>query len=116
MKRWSPPNVSGWPKGDQWLNTTNLHTWSEVANYLARRGFRWDGSTSGPVNPMVTQVHANASGATAAGYVISMAGLKPVTNRTKNALADYAAAGPWTPFRAAGLLNLVLLTPEFLAN
>lgn len=113
---WSPPNVSGWPKGDQWLSSTNLHTWSELANFMAMRGFRWDGSTSGPVNLMVTKVHANATGATAAGYVLAMAGLNPVTTRTKNALADYATAGSWTPFRAAGLLNLVLLTPEFLAN
>jgi hypothetical protein len=108
--------VSGWPKGDQWFNTTNLYTWSELANYLAMRNFRWDGSTSGAVNPMVTKVHANATGATAAGYVVAEAGLDPVSTRTRNTLAHYATAGPWTPFRAAGLLNLLLLTPEFLAN
>ncbi len=116
QRPWSPPNVSGWPKGDQWFNTTNLYTWSELANYLAMRNFRWDGSTSGAVNPMVTKVHANATGATAAGYVVAEAGLDPVSTRTRNTLAHYATAGPWTPFRAAGLLNLLLLTPEFLAN
>ncbi len=113
---WSPPNVSGWPKGDQWLNTTNLHTWSELANYMAMRNFRWDGSTSGPVNSMVTKVHTNATASTAATYVLQQAGLTPVSTRTKNALQDYATTGTWTPFRAAGLLNLVLLSPEFLAN
>lgn len=113
---WSPPNVSGWPKGDQWLNATNLHSWSALASMMAMRGFRWDGSTSGAVNPMVTKVHANATGATAAGYVLTMAGISPASTRTTNALTDYANAGTWTPFRAAGLLNLVLLTPEFLAN
>ena len=113
---WSPPNVSGWPKGDQWLNASNLHTWSEVANHMAMRGFTWDGSIVGTVNPMVTTVHTRATAATAAAFVMSQAGLTPVSTRTHNALNDYATAGSWTPARAAALLNLVLLSPEFLAN
>jgi uncharacterized protein (DUF1800 family) len=113
---WSPPNVSGWPKGDQWLNASNLHTWSEVANHMAMRGFTWDGSIVGAVNPMVTKVHTRATAATAAAFVLKQAGLTPVSSRTQNALHDYATAGSWTPARAAALLNLVLLSPEFLAN
>ncbi|MCB1017932.1 MAG: DUF1800 family protein [Acidimicrobiales bacterium] len=113
---WSPPNVSGWPKGDQWLNTTNLHSWSDVANLMALRGFRWDGAATGPVNPMVTKVHTRATPATAAAFVCKQAGLTPVSPRTLDTLHDYATAGSWTPARAAGLLNLVLLSPEFLAN
>lgn len=116
QRPWSPPNVSGWPKGDQWLSASNLHTWSQVANHMAMRGFRWDGVATGPVNPMVTKVHSRATAATAAAFVCKQAGLTPVSTRTVDALHDYATAGPWTPFRAAGLLNLVLLTPEFLAN
>lgn len=113
---WSPPNVSGWPKGDQWLNATNLHSWSDVANHMAMRGFSWDGSIVGTINPMVTKVHTRATAATAATFVMKQAGLTPVSPRTHAALNDYATAGAWTPARAAALLNLVLLTPEFLAN
>ena len=113
---WSPPNVSGWPKGDQWLNASNLHTWSEVANHLAMRGFDWSGAVVGPINPTVTRVYTGATASTAAAFVCKQAGLSPVTTRTLNTLTDYATAGSWTPARAAALLNLVLLSPEFLAN
>lgn len=111
-----PPNVSGWPKADQWLNTTNLQVWNQVANLIATRGFNWAGSVVGPINPTVTQVHQSASSATAAGYVLDLAGLRPASPKTVSMLTDYAGAGPWTPSRAAGLLNLLLMTPEFLAN
>ena len=110
------PNVSGWPKGDQWLNATNLQVWCEVANSMAMRGFIWDGSTNGPVNPTVTQVFQNSSAATAAAYVTHLAGIDPVTTKTAAALDAYAKAGPWQLARAAGLLDLVLMSPEFLAN
>jgi hypothetical protein len=44
------------------------------------------------------------------------AGLTPASARTLSALRAYATGGSWTPARAAGVLNLVLLSPEFLAN
>jgi uncharacterized protein (DUF1800 family) len=112
----TPPNVSGWPKGDQWLNASNLHTWSEMATYMAMRGFTWDGSVIGAISPTVTRLHTGASAATAATYAMKLAGLSPASSRTKSALTAYATAGSWTPARAAGVLNLVLLSPEFLAN
>jgi len=112
----TPPNVSGWPKADQWLNTTNLQVWCQTANMLAMRGFNWAGNVTGTINPTVTQVHQSASSATAAGYVLDLAGLRPASPKTVSMLNDYAGAGPWTPYRAAGLLNLLLMSPEFLAN
>ena len=51
-----------------------------------------------------------------AHFVVAMAGLNPVSPKTLGALTDYATGGSWTPARAAGLLNLLLLSPEFLAN
>jgi len=110
------PNVSGWPKGDQWLNATNLQVWCEMANSMSMTGFIWDGSTNGPVNPAVTQVFQNSTAATAAAYVTKLAGLDPVTPKTTAALDAYAKGGPWKLARAAGLLDLVLMSPEFLAN
>ena len=111
-----PPNVSGWPKGDQWLNATNLQLWSEVANGMANHNFIWNGTTTGPVCPTVTLVFQNATGATAGAYVTHLAGLDPVTPKSAAALDGYAKGGPWTLARAAGLLTLLLMTPEFLAN
>ncbi len=110
------PNVSGWPKGDQWLNATNLQVWCEVANAMATRGFIWNGTTTGPINPTVTQVFQNSSTTTSAAYVTHLAGLDPVTPKTAAALDAYAKAGSWSLARAAGLLDLLLMSPEFLAN
>jgi uncharacterized protein (DUF1800 family) len=42
----TPPNVSGWPKGDQWLNASNLHVWSEQATLMAMQGFDWSGASA----------------------------------------------------------------------
>ncbi len=63
----TPPNVSGWPKGDQWLNASNLHVWGELANELATRGFDWSGAQVGPISPTVAHLHADGPAATAAG-------------------------------------------------
>ena len=112
----SPPNVSGWPKGDQWLNATNLQRWCQVANGISMKGFDWSGAIVGPVCPSVTVVHGSTTAANAASFVVAMAGLNPVSPKTLSALMDYATSGSWTPARAAGLLNLLLLSPEFLAN
>lgn len=113
---WSPPNVSGWPKGDQWLNAGNLFAWTSLANMMAMQGFNWAGAVVGTINPTVTEVYSTTTAATATGYVLKAAGLTPASARTTNALNDYATTGSWTLARAAGLLNLVLLSPEFLAN
>jgi uncharacterized protein (DUF1800 family) len=110
------PNVSGWPKGDQWLNATNLQVWSEVANMMTLRGFIWNGTATAPINPTVTQLFQGAGSATGAAFATHLAGLDPVTPKTAAALNAYATAGPWTLGRAAGLLELVLMSPEFLAN
>ena len=83
---------------------------------MSMKGFIWDGSTNGPVNPAVTDVFQNSTAATAAAYVSRLAGLDPVTPKTFAALDAYAKAGPWRAARAAGLLNLLFMSPEFLAN
>lgn len=109
-----PPNVSGWLKGDQWLNATNLLRWSTLANTMAMKGFNWAGSQISPINPAPTAVFNNATAATAAGYVLHLAGLDNASATTTAKLADYAASGPWSVWRAAGLLNLLIVSPEWL--
>lgn len=111
-----PPNVSGWPKGDQWLNATSLQVWCLVANELATAGFDWSGAIVGRISPTVRLLHDEGPAATAATRALALAGLAPVSARTRAALTDYATAGAWTPARAAGVMNLVLVSPEFLAN
>jgi uncharacterized protein (DUF1800 family) len=112
-----PPNVSGWARGDQWLNTTSLQNWCSLANLMAMRGFNWQGVVTGTINPGVEALFSNASSATATDYVLARAGLRGITSqKTFNALDAYAKAGLWNRYRAAGLLNLLLMSPEFLAN
>lgn len=112
----SAPNIAGWYKGDQWLNAANLLNWTSLANYMAMRGFNWAGNEVGPINAAVNVVFANASAATAADFVLSYMGLADATPRTRSELNDYALSSTWTKAKAAGLLNLVLVSPEFLAN
>ena len=112
-----PPNVAGWPPGDRWLASSSLVTWSSIANAMAMRGFAWNGATTGPTAPTAAVVASSATAATAADYVLHMAGLDDASPKTRSMLNDYAtASGPWGPWRAAALLNLLLLTPDYLAN
>lgn len=108
------PNVGGWFKGDQWLNTNTMIRWSDVAGWMTHRGLAWDGSIQSTINPGVQQVHSNSSAATAPGYVLHLAGLDNASPNTLAKLTDYASSGPWTPGRAAGLLYLLVMSPEFL--
>lgn len=112
----SAPNVSGWPRGDQWLNATNLQRWCAVINELCTIGLDWSGAVTGTVLPGVTLLHQNASGATAAALACRMTGITEPTSSTTAALTDYATAGSWTPGRAAGVLSLVFVAPEFLVG
>ena len=88
-----------------------------MSNAMAMRGFAWNGATTGPTAPTAAVVASSATAATAADYVLHMAGLDDASPKTRSMLNDYAtASGPWGPWRAAALLNLLLLTPEYLAN
>lgn len=113
---WEPPNVSGWPKGDQWLNSSNVLNWSRLANLMVTRGFDEDGEQVGPISPFVTKVFTRSTAQTSARYVCDQAGLIPVSKETVAVIKAYARGGTWSPARAAGVVNLVFLSPEFLAN
>jgi hypothetical protein len=112
-----PPNVNGWPRGDQWLNTTSLQRWCRMANIMCLRGFNWQGLVVGNINSGVELLYTSATSGTAADFIIARAGLKGiVSQQTWNALDGYARAGLWNRVRAAGVINLLLMSPEFLAN
>lgn len=113
---WLPPNVSGWPKGDQWLNSSNLLVWSRLATQMVTRGFDEGGEQVGEGSPFVTRVFTRSTPSTAARFVCDKAGLIPASTRTLSVLDGYARGGSWSPGRAAGVVNLALLSPEFLAN
>ena len=112
----TPPNVSGWPPGDGWLGSSNLVVWCRVANSMAMRGYTWNGATNGPTCPTAALVASSASAATAADFVLHLAGLDDASPKTRSMLNYYATAGTWTAWRAAALLNLLIISPEFLAN
>ena len=85
----TPPNVSGWPKGDQWLNASNLHVWGELANEHGHPGLRLVRGPGRPDQPDgAGGLHADGPAATAAGRAMKQAGLAPVSARTLSALPD----------------------------
>jgi hypothetical protein len=108
--------VAGWYKGDQWLNAANLLNWTSLSNYMCMKGFNWAGNVVGAINPTVDAIYANATAATAADFALSYCGLSDATPRTRSELNDYAVSSAWTKGKAAGLLNLLLVSPEFLTN
>ena len=111
----SAPNVSGWPRGDSWLGATSLVNWSSLAGRMALNGFSWDGTAGSGVCPTVTRLFSEGPASTAPDRLLGFAGLDNASMQTRAQLADYAASGPWSAARAAGLIHLLLLAPEFLA-
>jgi uncharacterized protein (DUF1800 family) len=109
------PNVAGFPRGDKWLGATTQLNWSGAAGAmtLGTAG----GSDSLPPNPTTQELYSSATPATAAATALRMAGLDEAVSATTLArLNDYAQTGTWSLTKAAGLLHLLLLSPEFLVN
>jgi uncharacterized protein (DUF1800 family) len=109
------PNVAGFPRGDKWLGSTTLLTWSGVAGSMTVGASGSKDAT--PPNPTTQQLYSAATSATAATIALRMAGLGEAVSATTFArLNDYAQTGAWSLTKAAGLLHLLLLSPEFLVN
>jgi hypothetical protein len=104
-----PPNVSGWPVGAQWLNAGVAMTWCSIVQDLVVA------STNTP-NGIVAQLLDGSTPSTAPATASYLCGITDLTPGTASALAGYATGGPWNLDRAAGLLALVLVSPEFAVN
>jgi len=89
-----PPNVAGWPAGTSWINSSTLLNRINFANAAARRG-----AASAPAQT-VDQLTANLIDG-------------KVTSETRDGLHAFATAHPDDH---AGLLFMVLSTPEFQLN
>ena len=89
-----PPNVAGWPAGSSWINSSTLLTRINLANSATQR-MRTALPTQSLDNLTRTLVDGN------------------VSPSTKDGLKAYAAAHPGDQ---AGLLFMVLATPEFQLN
>jgi uncharacterized protein (DUF1800 family) len=89
-----PPNVAGWPGGTSWINSSTLLTRINFANAATQRA-RTTLSSQTLAQLSDTLVDANVSPA------------------TKDGLQAFAAAHPGDQ---AGLLFMVLATPEFQLN
>lgn len=103
-----PPNVSGWPVGSAWLNAGVAMTWGAIA-----QDFVTASATSS--TGVVAQL-AKLSPAAAPGAATLTCGITDVSPSTATALTTYAKGGSWDLERAAGLLALVLVSPEFAIN
>lgn len=102
-----PPNVSGWPAGRIWLNSGVTMAWGSVVQDYA------NAALTNP-NGRVIELMDVATRLTAPSQAVRLCGLSSVSGTTLNALTRYVQAGPWNPQRAAGLLALVLVSPEFM--
>jgi hypothetical protein len=104
-----PPNVSGWPAGKRWLNTSVAMTWCGIVQQFV-------GTSRNTAGGVVGRLLASASPATAPTAAARMCGITDLSPATATGLANYVAAAPWSLDRAAGTLALVLVSPEFFVN
>lgn len=110
------PSVSGWPSGTELLHATNLLLWSELARDMCWRDDGDDDVPPAQRCAAIRRLSSEGSPASAVDLCRRLAGLETLTDKTRNALQDYVDAGSWGFWRAAGLMNLMLLSPEFLVN
>jgi uncharacterized protein (DUF1800 family) len=104
-----PANVSGWPAGKRWLNTSVAMTWCGIVQGLV-------GTARNTAGSVVAQLQASATPATAPGAAARLCGITDLSQQTSNGLSSYASGGSWSIDRAAGTIALVLLSPEFAVN
>lgn len=102
------PNVSGWPTGPRWLHADHVMTWSGFASTMVASVRGVAGSPP--------QKLAQSSPATAADVGAQLLGLPDLLPGTRAAVQSYVSAGSWNVDRAAGVLHLLLLSPDFLTN
>ncbi len=110
------PNVSGWPEGAAWLFAGQIIEWSGTANGMC---FSDDGSSSVPQDQRchaVRHLLNQGSSQTGGDLALEIACLYDVSAETREAMRDYAAAGPWEIYRACGLMQLAISCPEFLLS
>lgn len=110
------PNVDGWPSGTDWLHSGHFVNWSHYAAWWA---FSDDGTETVPEArrvPTVRRLHQEGSGATGGDLALTLAGLHDVSPATRQAVRDLAGAGHWNHWRAAAVMHLVLLSPEYAVN
>ncbi|MCU1449976.1 MAG: hypothetical protein JWP02_2146 [Acidimicrobiales bacterium] len=103
-----PPNVSGWPAGKRWLNTSVSMTWCAIVQGLVATARNTAGS-------VVAQLAASGP-ATAPATAARLCGITDLSTPTADALASYASGSGWSIDRAAGSIALVLMSPEFAVN
>jgi hypothetical protein len=103
-----PPNVSGWPAGKRWLNTSVSMTWCAIVQGLV-------GMARNTAGSVVAQLAASGP-TTAPGTSARLCGITDLSTSTSDALASYASSGGWSVDRAAGTIALVLMAPEFAVN
>jgi len=103
-----PPNVSGWPAGKLWFNTSVSMTWCGLVQGLV-------GTARNTAGSVVAQLNAGGAG-TAPDSAAKLCGITDLSKPTSDALASFASSGTWSLDRAAGMIALVLMSPEFAVN
>jgi uncharacterized protein (DUF1800 family) len=101
-----PPNVSGWPVGNLWLNAGVAMTWCGLVQDFAVASVKASGGVA-------SQLFSSASPSTAPHAAARLCGITDLSPASASGLSSYATASTWNLNRAAGTLALVLLSPEF---
>lgn len=122
-----PPDVSGWPGGTEWINTSNYLSRANWANSLATNRGTTAGNTGIPVDTLLAN-GGLAAGSTAeqvVDYFISLLIQRPLADNVRQGLVDYmkktdaGAIGTFTldmttkNKKVRGLIHLLLARPEF---
>lgn len=115
------PNVNGWPYGAQWLHSSYLIGWNQLAHYFTRRDRRQPNLA--PVNQCWTIRTLETdgygrSGIERADRCLDLLGIVDAADATRDALASYAlpGSGTWNIERAIGVTALALMSPDFLLS
>lgn len=117
------PNVNGWPQGRAWLHPGTVIAWSGHARNFCFRDNGIDGDGSGGSTPpqnrcstirRLAQEGVALSAGARAELCLRLAGLYDASAPTVAAMAAYAGAGAWNHDRACALMQLALVSPDFL--
>ena len=108
------PSVKGWPVGSRHLHASYLQIWSQIARRMV-----WDWRTE-PEEHSQTTVLLFENGPSESdgpiGYARRLVGLEDLSGATQASLETYMASRNWSTWTAAGMLNLLLISPEFIVN
>lgn len=88
--------------------------WNQFVHHLIWSGI--DRQGLGSYAALIETLAETATAENAAQMAVELVGLRQVSTTTQGALTAYASQGHWSVTRAAGVIHLLLLSPDYLAQ